>query len=53
VKGLRPDGGENILEIRPFTVEEIRDRIRRNELVDANRSCHVRKTLRSRVHRVD
>ena len=35
-QGLRPDGGENILEIRPFTVEEIRDRIGRNELVDAN-----------------
>ncbi|MBU6301186.1 MAG: NUDIX hydrolase [Verrucomicrobia bacterium] len=34
--GLRPDGGENILEVRPFTIGEIRDMIARNELVDAN-----------------
>ncbi len=35
-EGLHLDGGENILEVRPFTVGEIRDLIRRNELVDAN-----------------
>jgi ADP-ribose pyrophosphatase len=35
-EGLRPDAGENILEVRPFSVGEIREAIRRNELVDAN-----------------
>jgi len=35
-EGLRPDGDENILEVRPFTVEEIRDGVARGELADAN-----------------
>ncbi|RFC42129.1 MAG: ADP-ribose pyrophosphatase [Verrucomicrobia bacterium] len=35
-EGLRLDGGENILEVRAFPVTEIREMIRRNELVDAN-----------------
>lgn len=34
--GPKPDGGENILEVKPFSLEELREQVRRNELVDAN-----------------
>lgn len=35
-EGNRPDGGEGILDYRPFAIDEIREMIARNEIVDAN-----------------
>ena len=35
-KGLQLDPGENILDCRPFTQHEIREKVAQNEIVDAN-----------------
>ncbi len=35
-KGPSPDPSENILDCQPFTLSEIRERIAKNEIVDAN-----------------